>query len=138
MALFEWDFTHYSRHVPWGGDTGDGDIIVLGKDWSGAAFAWTFADSQGGAALISLVNAAPGSQGVSAVYDPEYVDPESGEVTGATIITPLIAEAALEGLTYGSPAAAKTLSHDLIITPPGLQQFVYCWGKMTIEVGVGD
>lgn len=138
MATFEWDFSHYSRHVPWGGYTGEGDIIVLGKDWSLAAFVWTFADSQGGTVRVTLSNASAGTQGVSAIYDPDYVDPESGEVTGATIITPLIGEVAFEGLTWGSPATKKTLSHDLIITPPGLQQLAYCWGVMTIEVGVGD
>lgn len=138
MATFEWEFSHYSRHVPWGGDTGEGDIIVLGKDWSLAAFVWTFADSQGGTVRVTLSNASAGTQGVSAIYDPDYVDPESGEVTGATIITPLIGEAAFEGLTWGPPATPKTLSHDLIITPSGLQQFTYCWGSMTIEVGVGD
>lgn len=138
MAGFEWDFSHYSRHVPWGGDTGEADIVILGKDWSLSTFVWTFADSQGGTVRITLNNALPGAQGVSAVYDADYVDPETGEVTGATVITPLISETTFEGLTWAAPAVPLTLSHDLLITPPGLSQLAYCFGQMTIEVGVGD
>lgn len=136
---FERNWVHRSKHTPWGGGTGAGEIVRYGVDWSGAAFVWAFGASAGGAAVITLVNQAAGTEGVSAVYDPDLVHPISGAIVGGTIITPLIAEAAFEGLAWGSdPDAAKVLHHDLLITPVGLPQRPECFGTLTIYPGIGD
>ena len=138
MAAFPWDFTHDTKHTPWGGDTGFGDIIVLGKNWSAATFVWTFAATLGGAAVITLVNAAAGTQGVSATYDAAYVHPQTGQVVGATTIRPLITEATIEALTWPAVPASLVLIHDLLVTPSGAMQLAYAKGTMTITAGVGD
>lgn len=139
MAAIEFNPTHYSKRAPWGGDTQDGDILVYGQNWSGAAFVWAFAASPGASPLITLTNAAAGSQGVSATYDAAAVHPETGGVVGATLIRPLITETTLEGLTWPSPASSDLkLHHDLLITPVGMHQFVYCAGIITIKPGIGD
>lgn len=135
---FELDITHRSRHVPFGGDTGDGDIIMMGEDLSAASFAMTFAASQGAAALITLSNAAAGSQGVSAAYDASYIHPDRS-VVGATTVRPLVTEATFEALTWGpAPSAPVVLQYDLLVTPVGGTQRVICFGSFTIYPGIGD
>lgn len=136
---FRLDYSHPSRHVPFGGAVGDADIIYLGLNWSGAAFAMTFAASEGGSALVTLTNASAGTQGVSATYDSGYVHPTTGATVGATTIRPFITEATLEGLTYPSdPNAPLVLYYDFLVTPSGGQQQVLCKGTLSVYQGVGD
>lgn len=134
---YERNYFHPSKHVPWGGDGGV-SITVIGEDLSAATFVWAFAASVGASPLITLGNAAAGSQGVSATYDPDYIHPDRRVVVGATTIVPLITEATLEALTYPTAPANLVLAHDLLLTPSGGQQRVICYGEMTIRQGVGD
>lgn len=136
---FTFPITHNSKHTPWGGASGHADMIVLGEDWSGAAFKMTFAPLVGSAAVITLTNQTAGTQGISATYDVAYVDPETGLVVGATTIRPQIDEATFEALTWGSDTTAPlTLYHDFLVTPTGDPQFVWFDGVTTILPGVGD
>jgi hypothetical protein len=133
----ERNWTHRTKHAPWGAGTGAGDIVVVGLDLSAAAFVWAFADTPSGSADITLTNAAVSVQGVSAVWDPNFVHPRSGEVVGATIITPHISEATLEGLTF-SGTSPLVLYHDLLVTPSGGVQRPVLYGTLTVHQGVGD
>lgn len=136
---FTWNFVHPSRHVPFGGATGDADVVYGLKDWSGATFVMAFAATEGGSAAITLNNAAAGSEGVSASYDASYAHPETGVVIGATTIRAQINEATLEGLTYPSdPGAPLILYYDLLVTPSGEPQRVLCKGTLSVYQGVGD
>lgn len=133
---FELDITAF-RRVPWGGATGLADIVVLGRDWSGASFLWQFGAPSDLAQDISLTTQTAGTQGVSATYDANYVHPESGAVVGATIIRPQINETTLEALSY-SGVSDLELAHTFYITPSGEPERVYCYGTMTIKQGVAD
>lgn len=136
---FTLNYSHPSRHVPFGGEVGDADIVYGITDYSGAAFVMTFAATQGGSALITLSTASAGSQGVSATYDADYVHPTTGETIGATTIRPQIDEATLEALTYGTdPDSPLVLYYDLLITPVSEPQRVLCNGTLSIYLGVGD
>jgi len=133
----ERNWKHASKHTPWGGGTGAGRIIKLGADWSAATFVWAFATTSNGSPVITLNNAAAGTQGVSATYDANYVHPKTGQVVGATIIDPMISEATLEGLTY-SGANDLVLYHDVLVTPSGGAQRPIAYGTLTIRQGIGD
>lgn len=133
----ERNWVHRSKHVPWVGGASVGYIVKLGADWSGAAFAMSFALTSNGSPVITLAAAAAGVQGVSAVYDANYIHPESGEVVGATLLTPHITEATLEGLTYDG-TNPLTLYYDLLVTPSGEPQRVELYGTLTVHQGVGD
>lgn len=132
------DYTHYSRRCMFGGASGEADITLMGRNWSAASFVMTIAATEGGAALITLTNQSAGTQGLSATYDAGYVHPVSGEVVGATILRPQIDEATLEGLDYGTPAAAKAMKYDLLVTPTGEPQRAVQYGDFVVELGVGD
>ncbi|QZP06791.1 hypothetical protein [Caenibius sp. WL] len=110
----------------------------LGVDWSTAVFkmqARTAKDSA--SADVDLSNAAAGVQGISAVYDPNYIHPETNAVVGATTITVFIAEATLEGLTPASPANDnKVYLYDLHATPAGDIKRVVSFGTFTVDPGV--
>ena len=126
------------KRVPWGGASGAADIDVAGVDWSAAAFKLDIRVSPGDTTtpLVSLTNAAAGSQGISATYDAGYVMPDS-ELVGATIIRPQIDEATLEALALGARASDPVaLSYDLHITPAGGVKTVLCFGAFTIMPGV--
>lgn len=133
----ERNWKHPTKHAPWGGGTGAGDIYKLGANWSGAAFVWAFSLTPNGAAVITLNAAAAGVQGVSATYDAGYVHPVSGEVIGATRIVPHITEATLEALTY-TGTNDLPLYYDLLVTPTGEPQRVIAYGTLTIRQGIGD
>lgn len=135
---FTFPIVHNSKHTPWGGASGDADMVVLGLDWSGAAFKFSIAPQVGSVALITLTNAAAGSQGISATYDASYVDDRTGLVVGATIIRPQIDEATFEALTWGPTDEPLVLAHDMLVTPSGEPQFVWFDGAFTIYPGVGD
>lgn len=135
---FTFPITHNSRHTPWGGATGDADMVYLGVDWSAATFRFTLAPLVGSAALITLTNQTAGTQGISATYDAGYVDDVTGLVVGATIIRPQIDEATFEALTWGATDEPLVLAHDMLVTPSGEPQFVWFDGVFTIYPGVGD
>lgn len=134
MQAVEKDYTAW-RSAGWGGDAASVAIIILGEDLSGAAFAWKFALAEGNAALITLANAAAGSQGVSATYDAAYLHPTSGAIVGATIIVPQIDEATLEDAQFDG---VGSLFHTLYITPAGGKQYVERYGTLTLRDGVPD
>lgn len=141
MDAFEDNIEIRHRHVTWGGASGDQDWVLCGYDWSAAAFILTVRAKEGdtGTPPILIGNGAAGSMGISATYDPFYVAPD-GVVTGATIIRPQIDEGTLEGLSWGTTATDQplVLHYDLLVTPTGLPQRVFCYGTMTIYPGVGD
>ncbi|WP_333840466.1 hypothetical protein [Novosphingobium sp.] len=138
---FELNIFHPSKHVPWGGVSGAADFVRMGVNWEAASFKMSFAASQGATPIgeLSLTNASAGAQGISASYDAGYAHPETGAIVGATTIRPQIDEASLESLTWGSdPSAPLVLHYDLLITPTGGPQQVFCFGTFTIMPGVGD
>jgi hypothetical protein len=135
---FEFDITHPSKHVPFGGASGDGDFVYLGVDLSAAAFRMTLAPQVGSAGVITLSNAAAGSQGISATYSPSYVHPVSGATVGATIVRPQIDETTFEALTWGATDEPLVLAYDMLVTPSGGVQYVWFKGNFTIHPGVGD
>jgi len=138
---FELNIFHPSKHVVWGGASGNADLVLVGNDWSGATFVMSFAATQGGTPIagVTLGNAAAGSQGISASYDATYVHPETGAIVGATTIRPQIDETSLEALVWGSdPSADLVLHYDLLVTPVGGAQQVFCYGTFTLQPGVSD
>lgn len=125
------------KHAPWGGTTGDGDIVVNNIDLTSAVFLWQFGAASDLAPDISLTNAAEGTQGVSVSYSAVYEHPTSGAVGPASLIRPQINEATLEALTY-SGVADLELVHTLYVTPSGGVREVYAYGVITIKQGVND
>ncbi|NOW44117.1 hypothetical protein FHW96_000244 [Novosphingobium sp. SG751A] len=128
------------RRVPFGGASGDADIVVLGLDWSDATYAMQIRAAPGdtGDPLVSLANAAAGSQGISAAYDADYVHPITGATVGATTIRPQIDETTMEGLPVNpdDPASPIYLWWDMHVTAAGLPKAVFCQGKFTVDPGV--
>jgi hypothetical protein len=135
------------RHVPFGGASGDQDLIIIGLDWSAASLALQVRAAKGdtGTPLVSLVNAAAGVEGLSASYDPAYIYPANGptvalrgQTVGATTIRPQINQATLEAIPYAAddPAAALTLWYDLHVTPGGLPKLQFAFGSFTLDPGV--
>lgn len=127
------------RNAPWGGATGDQDWNFLGEDLSGATWRmevrWTDGDT--GTPLVSLANAAAGSEGFSATYDAGMVDPDTGEVFGGTRLRPQIAKATLQAITANSdPSQPQVLEYDVHCTPTcGVEQ-VRIFGTFTLQPGV--
>lgn len=140
MTAFNYDISHYSRHVPWGGAVGDADFIIFGPDYSGAAFALSLAAKPGSAAIKTIGNAAAGSEGISATFEAAFVHPVSGEQGSATIVRPQIDEVSLEGLAWGAtdPAEPLVLAYDLLMTPFGAPQRAICFGTFTLYPGIAD
>lgn len=132
------DLTAFKR-TPWGGATGEGDLVLLGVDYSAAAFLmqirWREGDA--GTAILTLANASAGIQGISATYDAGYLHPDTGAVMGATIIRRQIDEAAMEAIALASPAnVTLNLKHDMHATPVGLPKSVIVYGDFFIKPGV--
>ena len=139
MAAFSYPIIHYSRHVPWGGATGDADIIMFGPDYTSGTFQLAIAAAAGSAALISLTKQAAGTQGVSATFEDPFTHPITSEVGSAMIIRPQVDEASFEALVWGSdPTAPLELYYDLLMTPTGLPQRAVCFGTFTLYPGVSD
>ncbi len=127
------------KRVPFGGLSGEGDIPVVGVDWSGATFKMEIRANpgDGGSALVSLSNAAAGSQGISATYDAAYAMPDGSGTVGATIIRPQIDEATIEGLSLAARTSDPlTLYYDMHVTPSGSSKRLLCFGTFTIYPGV--
>ncbi len=141
MTRQNWGVTDIpTRHAPFGGATGDWNVEVLSVDWSGAAFVLAVSKAEGAAAEFTLTNQPAGTQGVSAAYDPNMVDPISGGVLGGTTISPQVNETSLEAITWGSIPAGEPLSlfWELLVTPIGGPQRQLCCGNFKLYPGVGD
>lgn len=131
------NITVYKR-VPFGGATGDGDIPIAGVNWASGAFKLEIRALPGdtGTAMLALVTAAAGVQGVSATYDPAYVLP-TGAVAGATIVRIQIDEATIEAFALAvRPSDPLVLAYDLHVTPTGEPKRVICSGSFTVDPGV--
>lgn len=127
------------KRVPFGGASGEGDIPVISVDWSGATFKMELRVNPGdtGTALVSLTNAAAGSQGISATYEDAYAMPDGSGTVIATIIRPQIDEATIEGLALGARTSDPVeLYYDIHVTPSGSAKRLLCFGKFTIYPGV--
>lgn len=122
------------KSAVFGGASGRVFIDVLGKNLSGATFAWAFSRTNGGTPEFTLTNAAAGTQGISATYDAGMVRPDNGAVVGGTRIVPQIDEATLEGLTFAG-AADLELIHTLYETAVGGSKRVRCEGVLTVKQG---
>lgn len=134
----KFDITAFKR-VPFGGASGNADIVILGLDWSGATFKMEIRTNPGdtGTALVSLTNASAGAQGISATYNATYAHPVTGAEVPATIIRPLINETTIEGLALGArPSDPVDLFYDLHVTPSGSTKRVIMRGKFVIDPGV--
>jgi len=117
----------------------DDNIVEIGVDYSGGAAAMQVRQNPGdqGTPLINLGMIGSGSEGLSLTYDPDYEDPRTGEVVGATILGIKIAEATMEGLPYsGDRSVPLQLHYDIQVTPSGGTKFVFCEGTFTINPGV--
>ena len=127
------------KRVPFGGATGNGDIAVIGVNWSAATFRMEVRNLPGdsGTALVTLTNASAGSQGISATYDAKYPLPDGRGTAPTTIIRIQIDEATLEALALATPANEPlALHYDLHATPSGEPKRVVCFGTFTIKPGV--
>lgn len=130
------------RHTPFGGATGNGDIVFIGADYSTATFAMQIRALPGAVdpALVTLASAAAASQGVSVTYDPAYALPD-GTTAGASIIRIEIDEATIEGLPVApKPESAALFYYDLQVTPSysGARKEVLAFGTFTVLPGVTD
>lgn len=131
-------------HAPWGGATGEGDIVIWDANWAAGTFKWQIGDPSDLTIVKSLGNASAGSEGVSAVYDANYQHPTSGAQGPATIITPQIDEATLEGAAIAALFDGindLVLPYTFYLTPPvatGLPERVHQFGTMTVKKGVAD
>lgn len=126
------------KQVPWGGATGDQDMTYYGQNWSAATFKMQIrlGLAETGAALITLTNAAAGTQGISATYNAAIIDLETGKVVGGTIIRPQIDAATLIALALGSPVTSDVVLYaDLHITPSGLPKRLVRYGTFTVKPG---
>ena len=116
--------------------------VFVGEDWDDATFAMHVRALPGdtGTPLISLANASPGSQGISATYDGAYVyeDETGAEVTApATLVLCQIDEATIEAISLGTPYDKPvTLYYDLHVTPSGGVKRVAVSGSFLIKPGV--
>lgn len=135
------DLTAYKR-VPFVDEDG-ATFVFFGLNWTGATFLAHIRQHPGdtGTPLITLANAAAGSQGVSVAVVPDYtyVDPKTKEpVTGqASKVLIQIDEATLEALALGSPSDCPLeLCYDLHVTPTGGVKQLPVHGKFTILPGV--
>lgn len=127
------------KRVPWGGIRGDGDIVVLGVDWSAGTFKMEVRAEPGdsGTPLVTLANAAAGAQGISASYDAGYMHPTTKAAVGATIIRPQINETTIEALALAAdPARAVAAHYDIHATISGMGKFVLAYGAFSIKPGV--
>jgi hypothetical protein len=134
----ELDITVPSKRVQWGGASGEGDIVWMREDVSGATFKMEVRNEPGdtGSALLTLNSAAAGSEGISATYDAGYVHPETGEVVGATTIRLQINQATMEALaTAADPSDAVEACYDIQKTVSGVTS-LWLYGSFTYAPGV--
>jgi hypothetical protein len=128
------------KNVPFGGTSGNQDIVLMGLDWSAASFVMQVRASPGdtGTPYVALVNTAAGSEGISASYDSGYIHPITGAVVGATTIRPQINTTTLQAipLNAADPTQPQVLAYDLHVTPVGLPEMQFLFGNFTLNPGV--
>lgn len=117
----------------------DDDVAIINEDLSGATFLMHVRANRGdtGTPLISLTNASPPSQGISATYDPSYEWQWDGQLftTPASLVRIIIAEATLEALSLGTPYDEPVeLYYDLHATTDTKR--VQFEGKLPLKPGV--
>lgn len=128
------DIAVISKRVPW-----IDDLAVEVVDYSSATFKMEIRQKPGdsGSPLVTLGNAAAGSEGISCTYDTAYVDPETGETFPASVIVFQVNETTMESLALGNPTdGAVDCAYDLHVTPSGGAKFVLCYGAFTYSPGV--
>lgn len=134
------DLTAYKR-VPFLDEDG-ATIAFVGEDFSGGTFLMHVRNSPGdtGDPILSLAGATAGTQGISVIYDPDYiyVDERGVEQTGpASLVLIQIDEATIEALSLGTPTDEPVILHyDLHVTPSGAPKRVVAEGKFIIKPGV--
>lgn len=114
------------------------DVVILGPDYTGAAFAMHIRSRNGdtGTPLISLSNASAGTQGISVTYDASYIYNDAGDEAPASLILIQIDEATLEALSLNNPTEKPVdLVYDLHVTPSGGVKRVELYGQFTIYPG---
>jgi len=112
-------------------------FAIVGPNWSAGAFLMHIRQSFGDTTtpVITLSNAAAGTQGISATYDAAYVI-GTGAIVPATKILVQIDEATLEALPLGTPATTPVnYVYDLHVTPTGKAKRVVMFGKIAIYPG---
>lgn len=119
----------------------DDDVAIIGEDLSSASFLMHIRAQAGdtGTPLVSLGNASPPTQGVSATYSPTYQYQDGAETitAPASLIRIIIAEATLEALALGTPYDEPVdLFYDLHVTPAGGTKRVQFGGKFILNPGV--
>lgn len=117
----------------------DDDVAIIGENLSAATFLMHVRANRGdtGTPLITLGNASPPSQGVSATYNPAYQWQEDGEIltAPASLVRIIIAEATLEALSLGTPYTEPVeLFYDLHATTDTKR--VQFEGKFPLKPGV--
>lgn len=123
-----------SKRVPW-----VETLAIEGPDYSGATFKMELRTLPGGTggAVVTLNNAAAGTQGISATYDAAYVDPITADVFAATVLLFRIDETTMEALPAASPTdASVSLYHDLHIDPVSGDKFLAIYGSYDYSPGV--
>ncbi|MXP42997.1 hypothetical protein [Allopontixanthobacter sediminis] len=117
----------------------DDTIPVTVLDYTGATPLMEIRAEPGdqGGALVSLGASSSGSEGIAITYEAGYLDPDTGDVVGASIVRIIINETTLEGLAYGAdPSQSVTLYYDLHLAPSGGKKFILCAGAFIIMPGV--
>lgn len=129
------------RNVPWGGAGGGEEFVFLGENLAGADYQLQIRTAPGnrtGAALVDLATTAnPAIDGLTWAWDAGYLDPQTGAVVGATIITPLILDTTLEGLPWPTERDKPIeLAYDFLVTRVGGIQRIEACGKFILYPGV--
>lgn len=136
---FEDNIEHRSKHVPWTtNSSADNDWWIGGVNWEAGDAVMTLCEPREGASKIVLTKQGPGAQGLSLFYDAAFVTPD-GVAIGGTRIRPHIDEATFEAITWESEQTQPlALYYDLLVTPPGEAQQVFCYGTFTLYAGASD
>jgi hypothetical protein len=139
MQPFEVDLTAW-RNAPYGGVGMEKDFVHLGENLSGSTLRLQIRTAPGNRidALITL-NAvgAPNTPGLYHQWSAGYLHPVTGATVGASIVTPFIADTALEALPWPPERDQPIVLHyDYLVTPAGGIERVECFGKFTLYPGV--
>lgn len=117
-------------------------IAFVGENFAGGSYAMHIRNNPGdtGTPIVSLAGATAGTQGISVIYDLDYVyvDEKGDEQTGpASLVLIQIDETTIEALSLGTPTDKPVnLHYDLHVTPSGAPKRVVSAGKFIIKPGV--
>ena len=123
-----------TKHVPF-----VNQFVLEGPDYSAATFTMHVRHLPGdtGTPFITLGNASPGVQGISANYNATYTHPVTGRVFAATVITLTISKATMKALAASNPTNGTVTNHyDMIIAPSGASEIMPFRGKFVYDPGV--